>query len=48
MKHNVRDRLNVITIGICGAVMVVLGSWLPPMIEAPRPPRIKTLFEMEC
>lgn len=48
MKNKIRDRINVLTIGICGAVMIILGAWLPPMIKAPEPPRIRLLTEMEC
>jgi hypothetical protein len=29
-----------IALSWCGAVMIVMGSMLPPMIEAPEPPRI--------
>lgn len=39
---------NSVTIGLCGAVMIVLGSFIPPLVEAPESPRfiLEQAFEV--
>jgi hypothetical protein len=33
--------VNTVTIGLCGVVMIALGTWMPSLVEAPPSPRIK-------
>lgn len=43
MRRKTLNAINTIALGWCGAFMIVLGSFLPPMIEAPDPPGIGIL-----
>jgi hypothetical protein len=41
MIRKVIRSANTVAVSICATIMVVLGLWLPPMIEAPYPPKIE-------